>query len=176
MKWRCGFTPARGLKDPVRYRAYAEKGIKVCDEWLHDFTVFAAWAEGAGFQDHLELDRRDNDQGYSPDNCRWVTRLENVQNEGLLRCTNKSGYRGVFVDKGYKHHVVYKLKVNSRSGYKEMLKSGFYSKIAAARFRDAWCIVNEVPLPLNFPEMSGTEARDILSADNWRINDGITAR
>ena len=29
-----------------------------------------------------ELDRRENDEGYNKDNCRWVTHLENSRNRG----------------------------------------------------------------------------------------------
>ena len=49
----------------------------VCDEWL-DFSNFARWALANGYRQGLQIDRIDNARGYSPDNCRWVTRV--VQN------------------------------------------------------------------------------------------------
>ena len=36
---------------------------------------FIKWAEENGYMPYqnLSIDRKDNDKGYSPDNCRWVT-------------------------------------------------------------------------------------------------------
>lgn len=66
----------------VAYGYYGGRGISVCAEWM-DFTNFRAWAIQNGYADGLEIDRIDNDLGYSPDNCRWVTHAENMKN---LRC------------------------------------------------------------------------------------------
>ena len=66
------------VKDPTK--PYIRRGITVCEEW-GTFEVFAAWAEQSGFSPDLELDRIDNDRGYSPTNCRWVTHAENCKNK-----------------------------------------------------------------------------------------------
>ena len=49
----------------------------VCDEWLN-FVNFYRWAMANGYRKELTIDCIDNEKGYSPDNCRWVTRV--VQN------------------------------------------------------------------------------------------------
>ena len=59
---------------------YADRGIRVCDEWLNDRTAFFDWAFANGYSDDLQIDREKNDLGYSPDNCRWVTPKENQDN------------------------------------------------------------------------------------------------
>lgn len=61
------------------YSSYKDRGIKVCDDWNNDFLVFKSWAESNGANESLELDRIDNDKGYFPENCRWVTHRENCR-------------------------------------------------------------------------------------------------
>lgn len=60
-------------------RTYQDRGITVCDEWLV-FENFRDWALSHGYKEGLQIDRRDNDKGYCPENCRWVTPKENVNN------------------------------------------------------------------------------------------------
>jgi hypothetical protein len=46
---------------------------------LHSFEQF--WLDmGPTYQRGLDLDRRDNDQGYNAQNCRWVERKVNLRN------------------------------------------------------------------------------------------------
>jgi hypothetical protein len=56
----------------------------VCPEWS-DFQTFHAWAMSNGYKEGLTIDRIDNDKGYSPDNCRWVTRSENAHKGNVGR-------------------------------------------------------------------------------------------
>lgn len=77
------------------YKDYGGRGITVCDEWLESVVNFNNWAINSGYKDGLEIDRIDNNLGYSPDNCRWTDRFMQNQNTRKLRKTNKTGYRGV---------------------------------------------------------------------------------
>ena len=73
---RVGVT--KGASEEEKHN-YQDRGIKVCDEWLV-FENFRDWALSHGYSDGLEIDRKDNDKGYCPENCRWVTPKENTNN------------------------------------------------------------------------------------------------
>ncbi len=63
-------------KNNPRYDDYGMRGIFVCEEW-RKFENFYDWAYKNGYDDTLTIDRINNDDGYYPENCRWVSR--NVQ-------------------------------------------------------------------------------------------------
>ncbi|QUN13605.1 hypothetical protein KEC48_03510 [Clostridium sp. C1] len=63
-----------------QYKDYGGRGIKICDEWLYNFESFYYWAINNGYRKELEIDRIDNDGNYCPENCRWVTHKENMNN------------------------------------------------------------------------------------------------
>lgn len=62
------------------YKDYGGRGITICDEWRDDVVAFFTWCMENGYKKGLDLDRVDNDKGYSPDNCRFVPRSENARN------------------------------------------------------------------------------------------------
>lgn len=85
-------------KNNPDYHYYGGRGITVCDEWLNDFIAFYNWSIENGYAENLTIDRRNNDKGYSPDNCRWATRAMQTINQGM-KSNNKSGTKGVYYDK-----------------------------------------------------------------------------
>jgi len=81
----------KDIKHPS-YRRYGGRGISVCEEWLK-FDNFFIWSLQNNYKDNLTLDRKDNDKGYSPENCRWLTvkqQNNNKSNVPLYEYNGKS--------------------------------------------------------------------------------------
>lgn len=66
-----------------RFKDYGGRGIIVCDEWKDSYLNFKTWAIFSGYKEGLSIDRENNDLGYNPSNCRWVTRI--VQQNNMRR-------------------------------------------------------------------------------------------
>lgn len=73
-----------------RFNRYGGRGIEVCEEW-QNFSSFKEWALANGYTDSLTLDRINVDEGYSPENCRWVTDKEQANNTSRNRFLTFAG-------------------------------------------------------------------------------------
>lgn len=62
------------------YYNYGGRGINMCEEWRNDFIKFYNWALENGYEKGLQIDRIDNEKGYSPDNCKFSTAKEQANN------------------------------------------------------------------------------------------------
>lgn len=85
MKARCYQKTTRNYND------WGGRGIKVCDEWKHNFENFYNWAMKNGYQENLTIERIDVDGNYEPSNCCWLTIQEQQQNKRNNRVYNING-------------------------------------------------------------------------------------
>ncbi|ASU34401.1 hypothetical protein [Mucilaginibacter xinganensis] len=61
------------------YNDYGGRGITVCPTWINSFETFLKDI-GLRPSSNCSLDRIDNSKGYSKENCRWATVLEQNKN------------------------------------------------------------------------------------------------
>jgi len=80
--------------DQPNYKNYGGRGVTICERWKH----FKNFAEDMGIRPSKQhsLDRIDNSKGYSIENCRWATRIQQNTNKRTY-ITNKTGVSGIRV-------------------------------------------------------------------------------
>ena len=101
------------------YKHYGGRGITVCAEWLPENNGknnFIKWSLEHGYEKNLSIDRINNDMGYSPENCRWVTkRTQNINKKSSI--PSKTGFVGICVhNASYEGHVYYYGRVRGIDG------------------------------------------------------------
>lgn len=86
----------------IGYHSYGGRGIKVYQKWKESSKEWIQWALNNGFKKGLEIDRIDNDGDYTPENCRWTTKLENSRktrqvklNEEIVREIRYGKYKNM---------------------------------------------------------------------------------
>lgn len=89
----CGMKARCSNPHNKDYENYGGRGIKVCPEWLDDFSNFHAWAISTGYDEDAPtgtytIERINVDGDYSPDNCKWIKNEEQALNrQSTLRFT-----------------------------------------------------------------------------------------
>lgn len=74
MKSRCFWKPHS------EYHRYGGRGITVCQRWIDSFETFLAdMGERPGLG--WSLERLDNSRGYDPNNCTWIPKRRQSQNQ-----------------------------------------------------------------------------------------------
>ena len=131
MKTRC---TNKNYKD---YSKYGGSGITVCKEWL-SYNGFKIWAEANGYEDGLTLDRKNNELGYTPSNCRWVTHVIQKRNRRKTKA-NTSGFIGVNFAKA-KGKFRAQITLNKRT----LSLGSFDTALEGAIVRDNYIIENKL--------------------------------
>jgi hypothetical protein len=90
-------SPERGVWWAMIHRCrpnghpdYGARGIRVCPRWLESFDNFMADMGPRPSKEH-SLDRIGANSDYTPENCRWATRVEQARNH---RDTKRLTYQG----------------------------------------------------------------------------------
>lgn len=72
------------------YRNYGERGIKVCERWIHSLVNFLS-DMGQRPSKYHSLERTDNNGDYKPSNCRWATSADQSRNRRTNRLITFNG-------------------------------------------------------------------------------------
>lgn len=73
------------------YVNYGGRGISICEEWVSNYDNFFNWCISNGYSKGLTIDRIDNNAGYSPSNCRFVTRTMQQRNRRMNKLYEYNG-------------------------------------------------------------------------------------
>lgn len=79
MKSRCY------IKTSKSFNNYGARGIKLCDEWINDFSKFKEWSLINNYNDQLSIERIDNNGNYDPNNCKWIPINEQNKNRRVRK-------------------------------------------------------------------------------------------
>lgn len=93
----------------------------MCDEWKDDFVTFYKWGKSNGWKKGLQIDRKENDKNYCPENCRFSTIKQQARNRTSNIRITIDGVTKILVEWGEESHT------NSAT-IKKRLKMGWTPK------------------------------------------------
>lgn len=74
------------------FKNYGQRGISISKDWRESFSIFLF---DMGFPlPGQSLERRDNNKGYSKENCYWASRHQQAMNRRIFK-NNKTGLKGI---------------------------------------------------------------------------------
>lgn len=121
MKARC-YEP-----NSQKYKNYGAVGVRVCEEWIHDFKCFYDWCLKNGWKKGMQIDKDIKGNGllYSPENCLLVTSKINNNHRTNNRIIEYNGKKQTLAqwseDAGIKAGTIWSRIAKSKWNIKDAL-------------------------------------------------------
>jgi len=109
--WKSIKNRCLNLKN-LDYKNYGGRGITICQEWLN-YDNFYSWIINSNYKEGLQIDRQNNELGYYPENCKFVTRSANQLNK---RASGKILVKGVHKHRKLNKYIASKF-INGKTKY-----------------------------------------------------------
>ena len=149
MKTRC-YNPTSN-----RYYCYGGRGIKVCDEWLNNYKSFQSWALNNGYNDNLTLDRINNNKNYEPNNCRWATYKQQLNNSSRNRIVEINGNKKTITEWCDYYNIPYYIINNRINKYGWEIERAFTTPIKKEKlfnFNGKQLTINQISILTGIPK------------------------
>lgn len=143
MRQRCSNRRTVGWAD------YGGRGIKVCPRWQQSFAAFLADMGPKPSVKH-SIDRKDTNRDYTPENCRWATKLDQARN-----CRSN-------------RYVTFRGQTMCLSAWAE--KTGLSESVIRARLNLGWSVKKTLTTKLNAQRRDQREltfAGETLLVKRW---------
>ena len=139
-----------------QYSNYGGRGITVCESWRDDYSHFKEWALKSGYAQGLTIDRIDNNDGYSPQNCRWATYKEQSRNKRSNR------------------NITFNGETKCLREWSETV--GISVPTISRRLQDGWSIEATLTTPLHKKRTAADDSDSISKAMCVRIKEKVKAK
>lgn len=133
----CGMRRRCNCETDAAYPRYGGRGIRVCAEW-DDFGSFRDWAFVNGYADDLTIDRADNDKGYEPGNCRWVSYVEQNRNYSRNNPIEHAGRVALIGDFAAEHGLPADIVKNRVRRYGWTMDEALTTPVRKREKREPW--------------------------------------
>lgn len=146
----------RRCTDPknIMFPRYGGRGIAVCERWLGTSGVINFLSDmGCKPTKAHTLERKDNNAGYSPDNCIWATKHDQAQNRSTTNLVTVDG------------------ETKSQSAWDAC--KGFSVNIVGDRIRRGWSPEDAVRMPVAKYKRELTHDGQTHSLHAWENKMGL---
>ena len=155
------------------FHNYGGRGIEVCEEW-HDFVRF--FADMGLPPPGYTLERADNSEGYSKDNCVWARTRKQANNQRRNRIVEYKGKRFTLAELAEHHNIFWGTLRNRLDVYGWDLERALTEPVRKAdtfRFRGKTKTLREWATEYDIPLET---LRSRIRKLGWSLKEALTIR
>lgn len=116
------------------YKYYGARGISIYPEWLQNSGLFCIWAIKNGYKKGLQIERKNNNDNYTPENCAFVTPIVQQNNSRNNRIIEYNEERLTMAQFCRKYNLNYsmfsqRIRVAKQPVEKAILNCGVFTSV-----------------------------------------------